>query len=371
MTLIDVLIGLPDQYRPTIINNLNPNVKLRIFRSIPTLTELLNLEPIKDYAKRVKLRKEYIDKYPNEVHWDYVDFIPSELYVADNIRTYGLIKSAKISTNGDLVSSPSGVRKIYINLTSERNSGDYTRLRLDGIKYAVHRIVACTFLPKPEHLADKEIHQLISNHIDLNVNNDRMVNLEWVTNGENVKHSFNKDTPIGKKGRKTGENYYSDKYVLMEVVANNRFKGRKWVINGLEQCEAAGFKWPSLRYVIDGSKLHNYGHKASYITADEAEQYHSGIPDDINELFKQNKNYFSMDIKPVIGTIMTGACSGLEFSMFGINEIKRYFSQPNVMKVLSGERKQHAGCTWRHGSIEEAIPLHNKLTPEILFSLLR
>lgn len=369
--LADVIFGLPFEYRYVILDNLNNGVKKRIFDSIPTLTDLLNLNVIFDYDKKVKLRREYIDKYPNEVHWDYMEYYPCKLYNQDTHREYVKYTHVKISTKGDVIYYHGANKRVYINLNEDYHKDAYNRVKLNTIKYAVHRLVGTLYIPIPESLKDKGIENLITNHIDLTKSNDNYLNLEWTTNGENVKHSFNKDTPIGKKGRKTGENYYSDKYVLMEVVADNRFKGRKWVINGLEQCEAAGFKWPSLRYVIDGSKLHNYGHKASYITADEAEQYHSGIPDDINELFKQNKNYFSMDVKPVIGTIMTGPSSGLEFSMFGINEIKRYFSQPNVMKVLSGERKQHAGCTWRHGSIEEAIPLHNKLTPEILFSLLR
>lgn len=364
--LADIIFGLPFEYRYMILDNLNNGIKKRIFDTIPVLTDLLNLNEISDYNKRVKIRRDYIDKYPNEVHWDYMEYYPCKLYDQDTHREYVLHTHIKVSTNGDVIYYHGANKRVYINLNKDYHKDNYNRVKLNTIKYAVHRLVGTLFIPIPETLKDKGIENLITNHIDLVKSNDNYLNLEWTTNGENVKHSFNKDTPIGKRGRKTGESYYSDKYILLEVLATNRFKGRKFVINGLEQCKEAGLEWKSLYYVAKGERTHNYGFGASYIPAEETEKYPLGMPEDIKELFDKDRRYFSMDINPIIGKY-----NDIEFSCFGAQELNKHFVQANVLKVISGERKEHKKCTWRYGTLEEGIALHDNLTPELIEELNR
>lgn len=47
----------------------------------------------------------------------------------------------------------------------------------------IHRLVATAFLPNPEQL--KEV-----NHKDGNKRNNTIINLEWVTSAQNVRHAF-------------------------------------------------------------------------------------------------------------------------------------------------------------------------------------
>jgi hypothetical protein len=56
--------------------------------------------------------------------------------------------------------------------------------RIGGKYYSVHRIVAETYLQKPEG-------RVQVNHIDGNKLNNHVTNLEWVTPGQNISHSIN------------------------------------------------------------------------------------------------------------------------------------------------------------------------------------
>jgi len=56
----------------------------------------------------------------------------------------------------------------------------------------IHRLVAQTFLENPLH--KKQV-----NHKDLNKTNNSVFNLEWVTCGENIKHSIENGQRLGEK----------------------------------------------------------------------------------------------------------------------------------------------------------------------------
>ena len=60
-----------------------------------------------------------------------------------------------------------------------------TGLSIDGIcvKYSIHRLVAMAFIPNPDN-------KPCVNHIDSDITNNKVDNLEWVTPKENVHHSY-------------------------------------------------------------------------------------------------------------------------------------------------------------------------------------
>ena len=72
-----------------------------------------------------------------------------------------------------------------------KSSEMYHRVRLTDIYRGkrtmayVHRLVAMTFIPNPKRLP-------VVNHIDSNVENNSVSNLEWCTQGHNIRHAASK-----------------------------------------------------------------------------------------------------------------------------------------------------------------------------------
>lgn len=72
-------------------------------------------------------------------------------------------------------------------LKTQKDRKGYHRLRVtidrQKMSFKLHRIVAGAFIDNPDHLPQV-------NHIDGNKDNNAVSNLEWVTNQQNVIHSF-------------------------------------------------------------------------------------------------------------------------------------------------------------------------------------
>lgn len=97
----------------------------------------------------------------------------------------------------------------------------------------VHRIVANHFIPNP-------LNKPQVNHINHKKDDNRVENLEWVTNSENVKHSY-----LDNNRTQKGENNNASKYtneLIMNIKKNGKYDtfekmGKDYGISGKYICK--------------------------------------------------------------------------------------------------------------------------------------
>ena len=94
------------------------------------------------------------------------------------VSSYGQIRSTNYKNSGRIkLIRPAKDKKGYLRTMLLRNDGRYKTVK-------VHRIVAAIFLENPDNKPQV-------NHIDGNKENNRIDNLEWVSNTENAHHAVN------------------------------------------------------------------------------------------------------------------------------------------------------------------------------------
>ena len=128
-----------------------------------------------------------------------------------------------INEKSDIVAIPTNKRAVNsllgkngnLTLSQQFTKNGYKKVLLtkDGKRttHLVHRLMAQTFLKNKEN---KET----VNHIDGNRANNNLINLEWATQSENVKHGFKLGRESCWKGR-LGKKHHSSKRV--KCVNNN------------------------------------------------------------------------------------------------------------------------------------------------------
>lgn len=102
--------------------------------------------------------------------WKVIDGYPNYL-----INRLGVIKSIKPGTKYKSHLKPSNCGSGYPSVCLVNESGNKTQ--------TVHRLVAKAFIPNP-------LNKRTVNHINGKKGDNRAENLEWLTHGENNKHSY-------------------------------------------------------------------------------------------------------------------------------------------------------------------------------------
>ena len=110
---------------------------------------------------------------------DYVVTLYGNVY---SLKTHKVLKYSRNHKGYDLV-------RIYHNGT------DYTK--------QVHRLIATAFIPNPDNKPQV-------NHIDGDKDNNSVLNLEWVTNDENIKHAVSHNLRAHLYGITNGNSKYTD-----------------------------------------------------------------------------------------------------------------------------------------------------------------
>lgn len=117
----------------------------------------------------------------------------------------------------------------------------YRLVKIEGMGYRVHRLVAQMWIENPENKS-------MVNHIDGNKQNNRLTNLEWVTPAENSQHAID----CGLKSTKAVSQLTSDGSVVRtfnSVSLAHKYHGVVGKSGLIYEClagkkyEAFGFKW--------------------------------------------------------------------------------------------------------------------------------
>lgn len=106
-------------------------------------------------------------------------------HLTDNTR-YEISTFGRIRNNKKIL-KPKITKKGYLEISLWDGKKHYSK--------RLHRLVAETFIPKLEN-------KNIINHIDGNKQNNRVENLEWCTQQENIQHAYDNKLKFGVKSEK-------------------------------------------------------------------------------------------------------------------------------------------------------------------------
>lgn len=149
-----------------------------------------------------------VEDLENEVWKDIEGY--EGLYQVSNLgRVKSLDRLSKRGNNGVLIKIKSKLLKpseiLYYYICLYKNSIPKT--------YKIHRLVAQAFIPNPEN-------KPCVNHKDGDKLNNRVENLEFCTQSENLKHAY---TILGRRSWLLGKSNYVNEKPIIQLSVNNEF----------------------------------------------------------------------------------------------------------------------------------------------------
>lgn len=143
--------------------------------------------------------------------WKTVEEAPA--YMVSNL---GRVRSHRVYSEG-LVLKPKSDKDGYLTLSLVINDPKSVIWR------RVHRLVAIAFIPNPESLP-------LVNHLDGNVQNNAVSNLEWADNSRNQLHRFH---VLGQTWDATRRGRY---YTFTHIKATNTLSNEEWEFDCVNDC---------------------------------------------------------------------------------------------------------------------------------------
>lgn len=95
------------------------------------------------------------------------------------------------------------------------NNGGYERVRIDGKRYFVHRLVANTFIPNPHNYP-------VVMHLDNNKLHNHMDNLKWGTYSENTSQAYHEHRLPTTYKKGTGNGLRGDNHPKSKITEAQR-----------------------------------------------------------------------------------------------------------------------------------------------------
>lgn len=113
----------------------------------------------------------------------------------------------------------------YDSVDKIEKHGRYRHVEINGKVFAVHRIVALAHIPNPDN-------KPLINHINGVRDDNRSVNLEWATNADNIKHSWNIGLSSAEKRIKLKDEDMPDVVRLKKEGFSNKEIGKIYSVTG-------------------------------------------------------------------------------------------------------------------------------------------